>query len=488
MKNEGSGAPFQRTVTVHPAIPNFTVSKARAQTENQHEPIPPMLPTLAALRDILDRHPPAPRYWIAYSGGLDSRVLLHLCAHLQMQRPAPQFAAVHVHHGLQIAAGDWAEQCRITCGETGIPFHLLHVDARPKPGQSPEEAARTQRYRALRDIVGPGETLLTAQHRDDQAETLLLQLLRGAGLAGLAAMPERAEFGGGFLLRPLLGFSRRELRDYADIHALAWVEDPSNRDVSYDRNFLRHQILPLLEQRWPAACETLSRAAGHCAEAQATLSSLARDLLVPALVPARNSLRGDRLLELPAADRRLVLREWLKAGGFRMPPTRILERVLNEVLTARPDRNPVVTWSEGEIRRYRGELYLLPRLPPFDGNRVLAWDGQTPLDLPDGNGMLRAGPVFGGGIAAEHWQGGNLTVRYRRGGESVPGRAGSRDLKNLFQAAGIPPWVRERVPLVYIGEELVAVGGKWIGAPFGAGPEAAGIGLDWLGPVPFPAS
>jgi tRNA(Ile)-lysidine synthase len=436
---------------------------------------------------ILSRQPPASRYWIAYSGGLDSLVLLHLCAELKAKDPNLRFTAVHVHHGLQAAAEEWAEFCEASCRMLGIPFRLLRVNAAAKPGESPEEAARNARYDALRALLSDGEVLLTAQHRDDQAETLLLQLLRGAGIAGLAAMPERTAFGPGFLLRPLLSFSRGQLREYAQAHELTWIEDPSNRDLSYDRNFIRHEIIPLLENRWPATKDALVRTAQHCAEAQTLLNSLAADLLKSVIHPLRNTLLLDRLRPCSEADRRLILREWLRSRGFRMPSTRVIDRVLNETLNARPDRNPVIRWSEGEIRRYRGEIFLMPAASPFHPNRVIPWDGATTLHLPDGNGDLSVTTEKRAGISLTAWRAGKITVRYRQGGESLrlPGREGSHDLKKLFQEAGITPWIRERTPLIYIGDELAAVAGWWVSDSYAGQPNDFNIVIRWHAPENF---
>lgn len=436
------------------------------------------------LRAVLARHSPSPHYWIAYSGGLDSRVLLRLCAELRALDPGFSFTAVHVHHGLQAAAEEWCRRCEATCAAEGVPFRLLRVDARPKPGQSPEEAARAARYRALSALLAEGDALLTAQHQDDQAETLLLQLLRGAGLPGLAAMPERAAFGAGFLLRPLLGCARRELRDYAEVYALDWVEDPSNLDLGYDRNFLRHEVIPLLARRWPAVNATLSRSAQHCAEAQATLCALAQDLCRAALNPENGTLSVDRMRGYSEADQRLVLREWLKARGFRMPSSRVLEQVVKGALGAHAERSPAVRWSEGEIRRYRDELHLLPPLPPFDPAAVMPWEGLSPLRLADANGELLAHATHAPGIAASAWTAGRIEVRYRRGGETcrLAGREGSRDLKKLFQEAGIPPWVRERTPLVCIDGRLAAVGGRWVCQEFAGAQGGRNIALTWRAP------
>lgn len=435
----------------------------------------------------LSRHPPASRYWIAYSGGLDSQVLLHLCAKLKASHPGVQFAAVHVHHGLQAAADEWAETCEATSRMLGIPFRLLRVKAVAKPGESPEEAARNARYEALRTLLSDGEALLTAQHRDDQAETLLLQLCRGAGIAGLAAMPEHAAFGPGFLLRPLLSFSRTQLRDYAEEHALAWIEDPSNLDLSYDRNFIRHEVLPLLEKRWPAVKDTLARTAKHCAEAQTQLNSLAADLLKTVIQPQRGTLLLDRLRACSEPDRRLILREWLRNRSFRRPSTRVVDRVLNEALDAKPDRNPAIRWSEGQIRRYRGELFLMPATPPFHPDKIIPWDGVATLRLPDGNGDLSAALEKRAGISLAAWRSGMITVRYRQGGESLRllRREGSHDLKKLFQEAGIPPWIRERTPLIYIGDELAAVAGWWVSAAFAGEANDCNIVIRWHAPDGF---
>jgi tRNA(Ile)-lysidine synthase len=440
---------------------------------------------LSTFRQTLERHSPAPRYWIAYSGGLDSRVLLQLCAELKQQNAAFEFASVHVHHGLQTAADTWALRCRESSEALGIPFRLIHTDAKAKPGESPEEAARDARYRALRSILSEGEAILTAQHRNDQAETVLLQLIRGAGIAGLAAMPEFAPLVPGFLLRPLLAYSRDELQNYAEEHGLTWIEDPSNLDLSYDRNFLRHRVMPLLEQRWPAVTRTLARSARHCAEAQETLNSLARDLLESVLNPERNTLNLNRLRHCSATDRRLVLREWLRTNGLRMVSSHALARIQQEMLEAAPDKNPVVRWSEGEIRRFRGELYLLPPPCPIDTKIILPWDGVSVLDLPDANGKLRAVLENGPGIAYTRWQSGKITVCYRQGGEAcrLPGRHGSHDLKKLFQEKGIPPWIRERTPLICINDDLAAVAGLWVCELFAAKTGEPAVRIDWQAPT-----
>lgn len=418
--------------------------------------------------------PPSARCVVAYSGGPDSHVLLHLCARL----PGIGLRAIHVHHGLQAQADDWAAHCAAVCGALRTPLDIVRVDARPEKGQSPEEAARTARYRVLRERLGDGEILLTAHHADDQAETLLLQLLRGAGVHGLAGMPECTGFGPGLLVRPLLSFSRAALLDYATAHKLCWVEDASNADESYDRNFLRQQIMPRLLQRWPAAPEVLARSAAHCAEAARILDERAREWLPLVQGMQKDTLRIAPLTELAESDQRLVLRAWLRANGFRMPAAHILERVLREAIPARRDRTPRVEWSEGEIRRYRDHLYLLKPLPSVPLYWQAPWRGEAPLTVPDGR-TLHAMREKGAGIAPEFWRPEAIEVRYRRGGERcrLPGRAGTHELKKLLQEAGLPPWERERLPLLYIAGQLAAVGDGWVCEPFEGGVEEMNVRL-----------
>jgi tRNA(Ile)-lysidine synthase len=429
----------------------------------------------------LAQFPRPSRYRVAYSGGLDSHVLLHLAARLAAERPDfPELAAVHVHHGLLAAADRWTEHCAQVCRELAVPLEILRVDARPQPGESPEEAARSARYAALRGLLTTDCVLLTAQHRDDQAETLLLQLLRGAGLAGLAAMGRLSPCGAGTLLRPLLDMGGDELRRYALDQGLSWVEDPSNRDQRYDRNFLRHAVMPLLKQRWPGADRVLSRSAGHCAEALEQLAALSADLY-DSLRRPDGSLSADRLRHCSRPDQRLLLRRWIGEAGLRMPSARVLQRVVEDVLEAASDRSPQVAWSEGQIRRYRDGLYLMPAEPAagFDRRRVIGWQDEATLALPDGNGELWVERGAIRGIDPRSWDAAEREVRYRGGSERcrLEGRSGSHSLKNLFQEAGIPPWQRERIPLLYLDGRLAAVIGLWVCEPFAVSGPA--IRLHW---------
>lgn len=436
------------------------------------------------MRDLKDvvvrflRRHPAGLYWIGYSGGVDSHVLLHLCASLRAEM-GPVFGAVHVNHGLHPDADRWAEHCKNVCAELDLPFQQISVVAKPKPGHSPEEAARDARYRALAQWLEENTALLLAQHRDDQAETVLLQMLRGAGLAGMAGMAPVAKLGQGHLLRPLLEVPKEALLAYARRFELVWIDDPSNFDEAFDRNYLRHRILPMIKARWPAYARTIARGARHCAETQELVEETMRPQL-EAAIDRTGSLDISTLLALDRAHRRWLLREWLKMQGFRSPQAVFFDRILDEVIASRPDRQPRIDWSEGTICRYRGRLYALRPSPLPDPDWQTAWDGEKPLRLPDGS-LLDPRPAIGAGVATRYWQQGGIEVRYRRGGERcrLHGRYGHRSLKKLFQEWGIPPWVRVRLPLVYLGGELASVADLWVCEPFAAGPNEVGVILHW---------
>jgi len=447
-------------------------------------PAPPFLECLDAL---LARHPQARRLVVGYSGGMDSQVLLHGLATHRDRWPERTLAAIYVDHRLQAASAAWGEHCGRVCRALDIPFRALRVDARPGPGESPEAAARRARYAVLAAELEPDAALLTAHHRDDQAETLLLQLLRGAGPHGLAAMPSAARLGRGWLLRPLLAVDRADLLAYAQAHRLRWIEDVSNTDVGFDRNYLRHCVLPLLRDRWPAANRALARSAHWCAEAAAWLDAEAAADLIRVSADRPDGLRLPGMRELGAIRQRNLLRYWLRQLGLPIPDHRQLEHVLRDGLTARPDRQPRIHWPGGEVRRYRDTLYAMPALTPHDARRCFVWrpgaNGYPPLELP-GIGALVLRETIGAGWRATVLAGGELIVRFRQGGERFrpAGRRYGQELKKLWQEAGVPPWERDRLPLLYrtvqeegkAEERLVAVVGLGVAAETGVAPGEPG--------------
>jgi tRNA(Ile)-lysidine synthase len=399
------------------------------------------------------RCPPHKRLWLALSGGLDSTALLHLLWRADLK---PQ--AIHVNHQLQPAAGSWAEHCRALCEQWELPFELRTVGVLADAAAGPEAAARAARYEALRGLLKAGDVLVTAHHRGDQAETVLLRLLRGAGVTGLAAMRELSEFPPARLWRPLLGVPRDLVRAYADAQRLQWIEDPHNGDPRYARSYLRAEIMPRLQARWSAAEETLARTAAHAAEARDLLQELAHADAAGLKTSAGLSVK--RLLALSAPRRHNLLRGWIEDAGFELPAAAALERVDAEVLGARQDAAPVLVFGTAELRRYRDSLCLMRKLPPAPQAVELFWRTGRRLDLPEGCGELLAG--------ASPPQ--PVRICFARGGERFkPSRSRhTRTLKNLFQEAGVPPWVRERTPLLYGERRLLWVGG--IGWTAGAKP------------------
>jgi tRNA(Ile)-lysidine synthase len=353
------------------------------------------------------------------------------------------------------------------------------VDARAPQGQSPEAWAREQRYQALEKALGEGEMLLTAHHQDDQAETVLLQLLRGAGPRGLAAMPALTRFGRGWLARPLLDFSREDIQCYASQHGLRWMEDPSNRNADFDRNYLRHSVIPRLKERWPGFGRTLARAAQWQAEAAPMLDVLARQDLAACTGRTEGTLSVAALKALDEPRRRQAIRLWLRDLGLPTPAASHLKRIMEDVLNAAWDATPCVAWPGAGVRRYRDSIHAMRPLPGHDPRTVIRWEPSKPLAL--NIGRLWAEKVEGRGVKAPFCEGRQLTVRFRRGGERCrpEGRRETHSLKHLFQEAGIPPWRRDRIPLVYLDETLIAVAGCWVCHPFGAGGGKPGWVFRW---------
>jgi len=432
--------------------------------------------------DIGDRRQ---RFYIGYSGGVDSHVLLHCCASITQIKS--RITAVYIHHGLQSEADAWARHCEKTANDLELEFLALRVNAKSVPGESPEEAARNARYAALKSLMNADDVLLLAQHREDQLETVLLQLFRGSGLRGLSGMPECQAFGPGFMLRPLLNTPKQAISDYAQAHQLSWVEDPSNKSNDYDRNFLRNAVVPLLKQRWPALDKTVSRSAQHCADAQVLVDEVSDELFDAVFNPADKTLSISRLMEHHSHQQQLIIRHWFRHRGLKMPSQAKAGRILSEVVAATGHRDPVLSGQGYSIRRYRNKLYCLANLPGADlhlpeghqagrpdSNQTIqsaqqsrVWPmGQTSISIT--NNQTLAYKLSSKGILHEQWQAANVEVRFRQGGEKIrlPGRAGHHSLKNLFQEAGIPPWERDVMPLIYLDGQLAVVGDLWISAAF----------------------
>lgn len=414
------------------------------------------------LRDWLRAHPDG-GLAVGYSGGSDSTALLAALASLPAAR-ARGLRALYVDHRLSAESGRWAELCEAVSRGLGIPF--LRLTARvPRDGSGLEAAARRARYGLLAKALAPGEWLLLAHHAEDQAETILLRLLRGASPRLLAGMPAARPLGAGFLARPLLGLSRATLRAALAGYGLPWVEDPTNRDPRFDRGHLRREVLPALAARYPRWAERIAHAGRMIAAA------------VEALADLRSLGEGDTvavplLLGMPSDQAALMLELWLERRGLRPPPVTRIGELLRQLGASAPDRAPVLKGRNWVLRRHRDLLYLLPdplpTLPP-DLDRV--WDGIEPLILPDASRLSLEGGTLRQPLP--------LRVRARRGGERILIATGGRrqSVKELLRASALPPWERQRLPLLWEGERLVAIGDRWLDAEFAAALAAAGLSL-----------
>lgn len=389
-------------------------------------------------------------YLIAYSGGIDSHVLLHALVTLRDQQSDIQLRTMHIHHGLSLHADDWLLHCERVCKALNVPFLSEKITVSDF-NKSVEAAAREARYRVLETHLRGDECLLTAHTQDDQAETVLLQLMRGAGPKGLSAMPLKKPFVHSVHLRPLLNVAREAIEVYATQHQLQWVEDDSNTDICFDRNYLRHQVMPLLKARWPAAVKNVSRSAGHCARAADVLANVAQDDLFKLQGTQPSTLSISALMQFDRSRRANALRYWLREAGCRAPSTQQLEQIECDVLQCDVDAMPVFDLETGRLRRYRDDLYYVELLD-FDSDLEIYWNCQSMLKLP---GIL-------GELHPDHFSDfTQLTVRFRHGGESIKpaGSTYTQSLKKLFQQWGVPPWERDRIPLVFDGDTLIAVYG-----------------------------
>ncbi|MDD5385034.1 MAG: tRNA lysidine(34) synthetase TilS [Gallionella sp.] len=469
------------------------VSRAPTLTDRIAARLAPLLPAHSSIL-------------IGLSGGVDSVALLHLL-HQFAPRFSWQLSALHVHHGISPNADAWADFCIGLCAQHAIPLHIEHVDIAPLRKHGIEAAARKLRHAAFARQAC--DFVALAHHADDQAETLLLQLLRGAGVKGAAAMPvlslmeplairlscqetpaeslvmskrpllaDREDSPS--LLRPLLHCSRQEILAYAAAHQLQWIEDESNADDSYPRNFLRHRVLPLLSEKFPAYRDTLTRSAQHFAEASELLDELAQQDAAQAIHDDTLAVAALQTLNQPRAKN--LLRYFMHSIGAPMPQTVQLDDMLHQLCGAREDAAVCIAYGDWQVRRYQGRVYALRALGEFDRSLVLPWHGEAELDWPALAARLCFNQTQGVGISLVKLRHAPVTLRLRSGGETVRPNphAATRTLKNLLQEHHVPPWQRDRLPLLYCGEELVCIPGVAVAAEYQASADEAGISLGLL--------
>lgn len=422
--------------------------------------------------------PPGP-ILAAYSGGLDSTALLHALAQCAAARERG-LRAVHVDHGISDNSAAWARHCETFALALGVELVVRRVGVSRQPELGLEASARRARYAVIETLISPGEIVALAHHRDDQTETVLLKLLRGAGPEGLGAMRPMRRLGSGYAWRPLLGLPRAALREYANAYGLNWIGDPSNDDPGIDRNYLRLQVLPRIVARWPEAAASIAQSATWARSAAEFIDGESRRALarVQGLDPA--TLRFRDWLDLPEALRDPVMRQWLRGLGLAEPTHYQAAELVRQINEAGEDRQPCVRWPGVEVRRYRDLLYAMRPLqfPPLDWNAP--FDGgelKLPLDL----GTLRLS-----GAAANARLAQPLHVRFRRGGENLrlAGRGPTRELRDLLQESGVPPWQRARLPLLFDADErLVAVADLFVGETAAALLAPLDASIEWIDPT-----
>ncbi|QHS08976.1 tRNA lysidine(34) synthetase TilS [Sinimarinibacterium sp. NLF-5-8] len=418
-------------------------------------------------------HPAAATVWVGYSGGMDSAVLLHA---LRAQYPQLNLHALHVHHGLQSIADQWLENCRTQCAQWQIPFTAIHVDVK-NAGQGIEAAARLARYQAFCRHLQDGDVLVTAHHQNDQAETVLMRALRGTGIYGLAAMRPLQPRGRAVHWRPLLNTARAQIHRYAQAHGLQWIDDPHNQQTDYARVLLRQNILPALDAHFPAAIHKLAQLAEHAEQARALLRERAEQDCAQA-VDRAGSLCIQTVLNLSSARRNNLLHWLITSQGHQPPPQHWYASFEQEVLRARADAAPVLTCGTLQTRRYRGRVYFMAPLPAAPVP-ALHWNPGAPLTLPNGCGELRclSNEASASALQTLRIQWGSHGARIQR-----PDHPHSHSLKQLCQQAGIPPWVRARMPLVYQNQTLLSAGGYW----HSVAAAQQNQWFEWRHPLPMP--
>ena len=411
---------------------------------------------------------------VAFSGGLDSTVLLHQLVLWRAQNPELALRAIHIHHGLSPQADSWVQHCESVCAQWQVPLVVERVQLEDD-GLGIEAQARRARYQAFAQTLLPGEVLMTAQHLDDQCETFLLALKRGSGPAGLSAMGESSPFAGTQLIRPLLAQTREALEAWVRQHELCWIEDESNQDDAYDRNFLRLRVTPLLQQRWPHFAQAAARSAALCAEQESLLDELLANDLADC-VTAQGTLLLAPLMMMSGVRRAALLRRWLAGVNAPMPSRDGLERIWQEVALAREDASPCFRLGEYEVRRYQSQLWWVKSV---DGQSetVIPWScRETPLTLPAGLGSVQ---LISAGELRMPQAGEAISIRFKAPGVlHIVGRNGGRKLKKIWQEQGIPPWRRDTTPLLFYGETLIAAAGVFVTRE-GAAVDEEGMSLIW---------
>jgi len=427
---------------------------------------------------ILNTFPQAKKIWIAHSGGLDSSVLLHL-VFSNKDKIRQTIEVVYVNHGLQEKSIEWGEFSRVLCENYDLPFTQLNIDETVPKGDSIEAWAREKRYALIAQLMNKDELLFTAHHQDDQVETFFLQALRGAGPRGLSAMPLFKKMANGIHVRPLLSFCRNELLSYANENKLTWQEDLSNTDTKFDRNYLRNNIIPAFEQRWPAYRETISRLLNHQQDCKSLMDEVGlKDLK---LASHENCLNLDVVKRLSVARQKNIIFTWLQVLQLETPGSRHINQIMSNLINSTSENAACVNWKNVEVRRYRKLLYASNRLNKYVESINYEWDLVSPLTVMDE--VLVAKSNSGVGLSKEKIKNKKIRVQYRQGGEKIQPskKAHSKTVKQLFQERGVLPWIRDRFPLVYVNDSLAAIPGVCVDLHYSAEENESSWEIEWSG-------
>jgi tRNA(Ile)-lysidine synthase len=411
---------------------------------------------------------------VALSGGVDSVVLLHLLHQLQKTQNFT-LKASHVHHGLSKNADKWVKFCEKLCTKLSIPLDVNYVKLPQKKSLGIEGEARQLRYEKL--LKSKTDLVVLAHHEDDQAETFLLQLIRGAGVKGLSSMAHFDDTRR--LWRPLLNTSRIDIETYAKKHKLKWIEDESNQNIDFDRNFMRSKVLPILKSRFNHIIKVISRSSSHLAEAQHLLDDLAQIDLKSHLKSNnyKHKLNVKTLDKLSNARAKNVLRYWLEINAQLMPSKDLLDELLRQVLTAKKDATIKIQLSKFyEIRRYQDEIYIVPKNKNIQKKYEMIWAGESEIILPNGQ-KLKFKKVKGRGINLKFLRDQKLKIRNRQGGESFKpdSKRPTKKIKQLLQESDLPPWEREFFPMIFVGDEVACVPNFGIDQKYQADPKMTGL-------------
>ena len=443
------------------------------------------------LSEHLNKFNKANHLYVGYSGGLDSHVLLHVIIELIGKK---RITAVHVNHQLSSNSDIWQKHCEDRCLEIGVNIICKTVSIKNR-GTGIEDAARNARYSVFEKLLKKNDLLILAHHADDQIETMLFRLFRGSGIKGMSGMPISRLLGNGELFRPLLPFFRRDLESYASANQINWIEDDSNLDIAFDRNFIRHKLIPTINERWPNSSFKLNRSANIFAESDFLINILAqKDFKIVTEVSERVgwSISIDKLNGFEIIRQKNILRYWFNLHNLTLPSYAVLDNALNQMIGSKIDAEPFVSWGDLQLRRFNKKLYLLPlnfedpnySVKKKKGRELLEknsikWDGSSHLILPDSSSLCVKLKIKGG-LRIDVKK--NLEIRFRSGGERCKpqGRSGSNTLKKLFQEYSLEPWLRNNIPLIYIDNRLAAVGDLWVCDEFCAEPDELGIQLEWL--------